>query len=132
MFGTQIWADNFKNSLANNPNYIKSIEKWDGTIVLLFIAENNRLKEDVRLYLDIHPGEIRGARFLEEGEEVDNEFTFVANETAWDLLIQDKVKPTKLLMTGKFKIKGNVGKINRHISAAGYIIKYIRRYLKDW
>ncbi|MCP4760482.1 MAG: SCP2 sterol-binding domain-containing protein [archaeon] len=132
MFQTQEWADKFKNSLNNNPNYRESIETWEGAIILLFLAEKIRINEDVRVYMDIYHGEVRGVRFLEKGEEIEHEFVFKAKESVWDDLVQERVIPSKLLMTGKFKIEGDMKIINRSMRPAGYIMKYIKRLLKDW
>lgn len=131
-FKTQEWADEFASCLNHNPNYKKSAETWEGALILGFKAENVRLEDDVHLYLDLWHGECRDARFLNEGEEVEHEYSISAKETTWYALVSDELKPQTALMSGKFKVKGNMAKLMRFPKAAAYIIKYMRRLLKDW
>lgn len=128
-FATQEFADLFKNSLNSNPNYKKSAAKWEGELILIFKAENKHLKEDVRLWLDLYHGECRAARFLLNDEQAPHEFTISAKESAWNDLIRGKIDGNKALLTGKFKIRGNLSKLMRYPRAAGYIIKYLKRHL---
>ncbi|MBD3350306.1 MAG: hypothetical protein GF364_02360 [Candidatus Lokiarchaeota archaeon] len=129
---TQEWADAFKDCLNNNPNYKKSAETWEGALILIFKAEDVRLKEDVRLWMDLYHGECRAARFLEPGEEIEHEFEISAKETFWHDLINDKEDPSRAMMSGKIKLKGNMTKLMRYPKAAAYIIKYMKRLLSDW
>ncbi|MHA1340421.1 MAG: SCP2 sterol-binding domain-containing protein [Promethearchaeota archaeon] len=129
---TQEWADAFKNYLNKNPNYKKSASTWEGALILVFKAENIKLTEDVRLYLDLYHGECREARFLKPGEEIEHEYEIISTESYWNALAKGKADPSKALMSGKIKIKGNINKLMRYPKAAAYILKYMRRLLEDW
>ncbi|MHA1370725.1 MAG: SCP2 sterol-binding domain-containing protein [Promethearchaeota archaeon] len=131
-FNTQEWADEFKKCLNNNPNYKKSASTWEGALVLEFKSEGIMIKDDVRLWLDLWYGECRNARFLSKNEEKKHRYLISAKESTWNDLVTGKLEPTKAMMTGLFKISGNVGKIMRYPRAAGYIIKYLKRLLVDW
>ena len=131
-FLTQEWADELAACLNRNPNYKKSAKTWEGALILEFKAENARLEKDAYLLLDLWHGECRGARFLDEGEEAEHEFTISAKETDWHDLVTGKQDPSKALMTGKYKVKGNLGKLMRFPKAAAYVLKYLKRLLEDW
>lgn len=118
--------------LNGNPNYAKSAATWEGALVLEFLAGGEILTTDVRLWLDLHHGTCRDARFLQDGEDIPHEFVISAPEAAWRGVLSGTVDPTRALMGGKFKISGNVGKLMRFPLAAGYIIKYLKRLLPDW
>ena len=131
-FNTQEWADAFKNFLNKNPNYKKSAETWEGALILEFKAENVKMKENARLYLDLYHGECRSAKFLNPNEDIEHEFEISAPETYWNDLAKGKVDPSKALMSGKIKIKGNISKLMKYPKAAAYILKYLKRLLENW
>ncbi len=131
-FESQTWADEFSRCLNNNPNYEKSAKTWEGALLLEFKAEGKKITSDVRLWLDLWHGKCRSARFLKTGEELAHEYTIGASESMWYSLIAGELDPTKAMMSGKFKISGNTGKLMRFPLAASYIIKYMKRLLQDW
>jgi putative sterol carrier protein len=133
-FLTQEWADEFARCLNNNPNYEKSAKMWEGPLVLEFVADNEsqRLQETARLWLDLWHGKCRSAKFLEEGEEAQIDYTISASESMWAALVAGELDPTRAMMSGQFTISGNTGKLMRYPLAAGYIIKYLKRLLAEW
>jgi putative sterol carrier protein len=92
---TQEWADAFQSFLNKNPNYKKSAETWEGALILIFKAENVRLQEDVRLYLDLWHGECRSARFLKNGEEIAHEYEIIAKEQTKNSISIEKMNLSK-------------------------------------
>jgi putative sterol carrier protein len=130
-FATQACADEFSRCLNDNPNYENSAKTWEGPLVLEFVAESARLQTDVRLWLDLWLGKCRSAKLLENGEEAQIDYTISAPESMWAALIVGD-DPTRLLMSGKFKISDNTGKLMRFPLAAGFIIKYLERLLAEW
>ncbi|GAB4308901.1 MAG: SCP2 sterol-binding domain-containing protein [Promethearchaeota archaeon] len=131
-FLTQEWADAFAAALNGNPNYAKSAEKWEGDIVIEFTPDGHELEVPARFWADIWHGKVRAARFLEPGEQLAAKFSISSSEGAWRDLVNGKLDPNQALMTGKFKIGGDVGQLMRFTLAAAYILKYLRRLLKDW
>jgi putative sterol carrier protein len=69
---------------------------------------------------------------LKDGDEAKHEFLIGAPESTWYGLVAGELDPTKAMMSGKFKIAGNTGKLMRFPLAASYIIKYLKRLLTDW
>ncbi len=131
-FETQAWADEFARCLNNNPNYEKSAKTWEGALVLEFKAEGKKITKDARLWLDLWHGKCRSGRFLKDGDDNPYEFSISATESTWYGLVTGEIDPSKAMMTGKFKIAGNMGKLMRFPLAAAYVIKYMKRLLQDW
>ncbi|MEX2683332.1 MAG: SCP2 sterol-binding domain-containing protein [Candidatus Sigynarchaeota archaeon] len=131
-FETQAWADEFAKCLNNNPNYEKSAKTWEGALVLVFKAEGKKITKDVKLWLDLWHGKCRSAKFLKDGDDTPHEFAITAPESAWHGLVTGEIDPTRAMMTGRFKIEGAMNKLMRYPLAAGYILKYLKRLLKDW
>lgn len=125
-------ADAFKDSLNNNPNYKESAIDWEGALIIEFKSEDERLTHDAFLWLDLHHGVCRGARFLDNKDDAAHDYVISASEIYWYDLINGKVAPAGALMSGKIKIEGNMSKLMRYMKAAAYIFKYLKRHLKNW
>ncbi|MHA1734330.1 MAG: SCP2 sterol-binding domain-containing protein [Promethearchaeota archaeon] len=131
-FLTQEWADALKDALNGNPNYKKSAEKWEGDFVLEFTPDGHKIQDRVRLWLDLWHGECRGARFVPPDEELESAFSLSAKEGTWRDMLSGKLDPNVALISGKFKLTGDMASLMRHTLAAAYILKYLRRLLADW
>ncbi|HMF31275.1 MAG TPA: SCP2 sterol-binding domain-containing protein, partial [Candidatus Lokiarchaeia archaeon] len=71
-------------------------------------------------------------KFLASRDELETAYYITAKESVWADLIAGNFKPQEALMTGKFKMSGDIGKLMRFPKAAGYIIKYLARLLQNW
>ena len=119
-------------SLNNNPNYHESAKKWEGELILEFLPDGNKLKEPTYLWLDIYHGEVKAVEFISDKSLKPYKYTIVSEEVNWRMLFQGALDPTKALMSGKFRIKGDFAKLMRFLGAAGYIMKYLSRHLSEW
>ena len=84
------------------------------------------------MFLDLYHGECRDAKFIKDSDDEPHEFQILATEEDWHDLMTGKIEESKALMSGKFKITGNISKLMRFPKAAAYIIKYLKKLLKDW
>ena len=125
-------AKKVMQDLNNNPRYKDNALTWEGELHLEFLPSNGKLEKPLYLWLDLYHGECRDAEFVEDSESKPYEYVISANEDTWRDLFHDKIDPSRAMMTGKFKIKGNMAKLMRYPKAAAYILKYLKRYLKEW
>jgi putative sterol carrier protein len=126
MFGTEEWIEMYKESVNGSKAYNDAAKTWEGDFVFVVEPAGN-LDHEIRMYIDLLHGFIgpKGARILKEGEEVDAEFVYSGPYTNWEKLLQKKIDPIQGLMQGKFKLKGNMGKVMRAVKAAQELVNCV-------
>ena len=123
LFGTAEWIEAYKDSVNSSKAYNDAAKTWEGDFVFIAHPAGN-LDHEIRMYIDLLHGFIgpKGARLLNEGEEVESEFVYSGPWTNWEKLLQKKIDPIQGLMQGKFKLKGNMGKVMRAVKAAQELV----------
>ncbi|MFX1495154.1 MAG: hypothetical protein ACFFBZ_12785, partial [Promethearchaeota archaeon] len=71
---TKEWLEAFGKAINDNPAYHEAASWWTGDM-LCVIQPSGPLDHEVRFFLGLHHGECTGVKLLEEGEEVEVEFT---------------------------------------------------------
>ncbi|TXT62554.1 MAG: Sterol carrier protein [Promethearchaeota archaeon] len=74
------------------------------------------------MFVGLFHGECTGARILAEGEESDAEFIFSGPYDNWLKVLKKELDPIQGLMSGKFKLKGNMAKVMRATKAAQELV----------
>jgi len=114
-FLTGAWAVEYCKALNNSAAYAQAGKGWIGDF--LFIAEY----EDgtvTKLWIDLHDGTCRGTAELKKDEEKDAAFIMSGPYANWKLVAEKKLDPIQGLMTGKFKLKGDMAMVMRYTKAA--------------
>jgi putative sterol carrier protein len=62
---------------------------------------------------------------LSSADEVKAAYTFDGSYTNYVRLVEGTLDPIQGLMTGKFKLKGNMAKVMRHVKAANELVRTI-------
>lgn len=118
---TDAWAKAYCKALSDSEAYNKAAETWEGDF--FFVAEH----EDgtaVKLYMDLWHGKCRKAYEVKD-ESLEPEFVMSGPYANWKLVAEKKLDPIQGLMTGKFKLKGDMAKIMRATKAAVEMVNTI-------
>jgi putative sterol carrier protein len=116
------WAVEYCKALNNSEAYGAAGKGWEGDF--LFIAEH----EDgsvTKLWIDLHDGACRGTAELKADEEKDAAFIMSGPYANWKLVAEKKLDPIQGLMTGKFKLKGDMAMVMRYTKAAVEMVNAI-------
>ncbi|MBN2155023.1 MAG: SCP2 sterol-binding domain-containing protein [Candidatus Lokiarchaeota archaeon] len=126
LFGTEQWIEAYKESVNSSKAYEDAAKTWEGDFVFVCEPAGN-LDHEIRMYIDLWHGKIgpKGARILNPSEEVESEFVYSGPWTNWEKLLQKKIDPIQGLMQGKFKLKGNMGKVMRAVKAAQELVNCV-------
>ncbi len=117
------WAKAFCKALNDSEAYNKAAETWEGDF--LFVAEHED-GTSTKLYIDLWHGKCRKA--YEVTDEVpETEFVMSGPYSNWKLVAEKKLDPIQGLMTGKFKLKGDMAKIMRATKAAVEMVNCIMK-----
>jgi len=119
-FPSDEWIKAFKEELNKNENYERYAKTWEGDF--LFIV-NSGLDKEYVFYVDLYHGKCRDAYMVESRESKQAAYTFEGSYENWKKLISGKMDPIQALVTGSFKLKGDMGKVLRYTAAASELIK---------
>ncbi|MFW9894658.1 MAG: SCP2 sterol-binding domain-containing protein [Candidatus Thorarchaeota archaeon] len=127
-FGTQEWAEAYAKALNENENYRDAAgpkgfppDGWEGDFVFIVEPAGN-LDHEIKMFVGLYHGECTGARVLKEGEEVDAEYEYSGPYDAWEQVLKKELDPIRGLLSGKFKLKGDMAKVLKATRAAAELV----------
>jgi len=122
LFGSDEWGKEFCKKLNESEAYRKAAETWEGDFV--FVMEpDDKLDKEIRLYVDLWHGKCRGAKSV--GPEQTAAFIMSGIYSNWVKVAKKELDPIQGLMTGKFKLQGDMSKIMRYTKAAVELVNCV-------
>jgi putative sterol carrier protein len=118
---TEEWLKAFGKAINDNPAYRESAATWEGDMICV-IEPSGPLDHEVRFFIGLYHGECTGVRLLEEGEEVDAEFTMAGPYDNWIKVMKKEFDAIQAVMSGKLRLTGNMAKLMRATRAAQEIV----------
>lgn len=115
-FPSAEWVAAFKDAVNASEAYRVSAAKWEGDFHFV-VEPKGSLKEPVKFYLDLWHGECREAHLVEDGDTKEPEFIIQGTIDTFRQIFDKKLDPIRALVSGKLKLKGNLGKIMRSVKA---------------
>jgi len=121
-FPSEEWAKLFMEQLNANKKYEDAAKSWEGDF-LFVVNPDAELKEPASLYMDLWHGKCRSVALLKPGEEKKTAYVYAGPYGNWKKLINKQIDPIQGLLTGKFKLQGDMGKVLRAIRAAKELVE---------
>jgi putative sterol carrier protein len=121
-FPSEEWANLFMEQLNANKNYEDAAKTWEGDF-LFIIQADAELKEPATMYMDLWHGKCRGATLVKPGEDKNAAFLYSGPYGNWKKLINKQIDPIQGLLTGKFKLQGDMAKVLRAVRAAKELVE---------
>ena len=115
--GTQEWADAAMQELNSSQTYKEVAKNWEGDMYVI-IEPDASFKNRIIGYFDLWHGECRSASAINDETEKSPQYRISGPYTVMKQLLEKKLDPVKAMMTGKLKVKGNMGQIMRMPRAA--------------
>ncbi|MBY8989966.1 MAG: SCP2 sterol-binding domain-containing protein [Candidatus Lokiarchaeota archaeon] len=127
-FGTPEWATAYVKAINGNENYRDAAgpsgfppDGWEGDF--LFVVEpSGNLDHEIRMFVGLYHGECTGASILGEGEEKDTEYIFSGKYDAWVQVLKKELDPIRGMLSGKFKLQGDMAKVLKATRAAQELV----------
>lgn len=127
-FGSPEWAKAYCKALNENENYKDAAgpdgfppDGWEGDF--LFIVEpSGNLDHEIRMHVGLYHGECTGAKVLAEGEDSDAEFIYSGPYDSWEQVLKKELDPIRGLLSGKFKLQGDMAKVLKAVRAAQELV----------
>jgi putative sterol carrier protein len=125
-FPSEEWIELFKDSVNANAAYEDAAKTWEGDF-LFIIQPDSALKEQAVFYVDLWHGKCREVALLKSGESKETAFIYEGPYGNWVRLIKREIDPIQGLLTGKFKLKGDMLKVLRAVRAAKELVETASR-----
>ncbi len=118
IFPSPEWADEYVKKLNSNESYKDSGKTWEDTLTFV-IEPDEKYNKTWYLYLDLAHGECRDYKYSDKEDGVPKAtFIYKGKYSNWVKLINKEIDPIQGIMTGKFKLEGQMMKIMRYTKAA--------------
>jgi putative sterol carrier protein len=121
-FPSEEWAKIYMQQLNANKSYEDAAKTWEGDF-LFIIQADTELKEPATIYMDLWHGKCRGVALVKPGEEKKAAFSYSGPYGNWKKLINKQIDPIQGLLTGKFKLQGDMAKVLRAVRAAKELVE---------
>jgi len=121
-FPSEEWANLFMEQLNANKNYEEAANTWEGDF-LFVVQADAELKDPSTMYMDLWHGKCRSVALVKPGEDKKAAFVYSGPYGNWKKLINKQIDPIQGLLTGKFKLKGDMAKVLRAVRAAKELVE---------
>ena len=116
---TDEFANAFKDEINKSAVYKQAGKGWKWTVGLVVEAEPDKnVPEDSGLFLDLFEGEARDVRMVSADEARACSFVITAPYSRWKQVMRKELDPTRAMLQGKLKLKGDLPTIVRYTKAS--------------
>ncbi|MHA1791049.1 MAG: SCP2 sterol-binding domain-containing protein [Promethearchaeota archaeon] len=122
LFMSEDWIKAYVDALNSNKAYEEAAKTWEGDFHFVVRDKDNKI---IKVgYFDLWHGKCRESF---EEKDVNNlqkkpEFVYDGKLENWKKVLSKKLDPIQALMTGKFKLTGNMSKVMRAVKAAQELV----------
>jgi putative sterol carrier protein len=116
---TPEWAAAFREELNRSDTYRQAGKGWKWSVGLITEAEPDKgVPQDIGMFLDLFEGEARDVRVVSADEARGCDFVITAPYSRWKEVMKKELDPTKAMLQGKLKLKGDLPTIVRYTKAS--------------
>ncbi len=113
------FAAALKDEINKSSAYRQAGKGWKWTVGLVVEAEPDKNFPVARgVFMDLFEGEARGIQMVSDAEAGKADFVITAPYSRWKQVMQRELDPTKGMMQGKLKLKGDLPTIVRYTRAS--------------
>ena len=113
------WAKAYKDEINNSSVYKQAAASWEGSVGLVVEAEpENNFPDTKGVFLDLWHGEARDVKITDEAGAEKADFVIRGPYSRWKQVAKKELDPTKAMMQGKLKLKGDLPTIVRYTRAS--------------
>ena len=106
---TQEWMDAWKEKINSSQEYKEIAKEWEGSVSITVNADPSRnLPETVYMFTDYWHGDALDFLICDEAKAQTAKFIMIGDYARWKQVAKKELDPTKALMQGKLKLKGDL------------------------
>ena len=111
LFPSEGWLKEYVDKINSSTEFEEAAATWEGDISYVFQAQPDvGLADDLWVWMDLWHGTCRESKYElspDEGEKA--RFVIRAPYARWKQVITQELDPIKGMMSGKLKLKGDMG-----------------------
>jgi putative sterol carrier protein len=125
---TDEFAQAYKDEINNSEAYRQAGKGWKWTVALIAEAEPDKnFPESKAMYLDLFDGQAREVKLVSPEEASKCDFVISAPYSRWKQVMKKELDPTRGMMQGKLKLRGDLPTIIRYQKAAREMVECVAR-----
>jgi putative sterol carrier protein len=123
-FLSEEWFQGLVRLINGSSEYREAAADWEGDIAFHVQAEPDRgVAADVWGYLDLWHGTCRGGGRADESAGARARYVISAPYSRWKETVRGDLDPTRGMMQGKLKVRGDLPAIIRQVRAANELVR---------
>jgi putative sterol carrier protein len=121
-FPSDAWVKALMQELNNSAAYAEAAKTWEGDFYFV-VEPGGTLTKTVVLYMDLWHGKCRDAYEVADESAKTPVFRMSGPVANWKKVLTKKLDPIQGLVTGQFKLKGNMAMVMKSVKAAKELVE---------
>ena|SRR5437899_2880527 len=122
-FPSEEWLHAYKDAINMSAEFRIAATDWEGDVTYVVEAEPDKgLVIDAWGWFDLYHGVCRQARVVSPDEGDKASFVIRAPYSRWKEVIRGRLDPTKAMVQGKLRLKGDLPKITEQVRAVDVLV----------
>ncbi len=128
VYPSEEWLQAYKDAINMSAEFRIAATDWEGDVTFVIEAEPDKgLHLDVWHWLDLARGICRQARTVSPDEGDRAAFVVRAPYSRWREVLGGRLEPTKAMVQGKLRLKGDLKKIDQNKKAVAVLVSLAAR-----
>jgi len=123
VFPSPEWLHAYKDAINMSADFRIAATDWEGDVTYVIEAEPDKgLSIDAWGWLDLWHGICRDARVVTPDDGDRARYVIRAPYSRWKEVIRGRLDPTKAMVQGKLRLKGDLPKLEKERKAVGVLV----------
>jgi putative sterol carrier protein len=123
-FPSDEWLRSYRDAINMSADYRIAATNWEGDVTFVIEAEPDQgHSTDVWHWFDLYHGVCRQAKEVTPDEGDRAAFVVRAPYSRWKEVIRGRLEPTKAMLQGKLRLKGDLFKIEKERDSIRVLVK---------
>ncbi|HOG82943.1 MAG TPA: SCP2 sterol-binding domain-containing protein [Smithellaceae bacterium] len=120
---TQEWMDAWKEKINSSKEYKEIAKEWEGSVSITVNADPSKnVPEPVYMFTDYWHGDALDFLICDEAKAQTAKFIMIGDYARWKQVAKKELDPTKALMQGKLKLKGDLTYVVRMVKTINKVV----------